>query len=196
MSGEDDKHGGAAAAGEAIGSRTAAGAGAERCPAGKDRAVRASSGEPGEGTGGDVPWKRPESVLVVVHSDDGQILLLQRRDDPTFWQSVTGSLEPGERPAEAARRELFEETALALAVHDLGLRTTFEIRPPWRARYAPGVTHNLEHAFTARTERACEVTLSEREHLAFLWLPAREALERASSPTNREPIRRLLTATK
>lgn len=173
-------------------------------------AVRASGPGSGEQSGADGAtgggsdgavdrphrWKRPESVLVVVHSDAGDVLLLQRRDDPTFWQSVTGSLEEGETPAAAARRELAEETGLDLPVHDLKLRTTFEIRPPWRARYAPGVTRNLEHAFTARVDEVEPVTLNPEEHLDFLWLPAAEALERVSSATNREPIRRLLAAAK
>ena len=163
---------------------------------GKSGADDGPGGESGRAVDRPRRWKRPESVLVVVHSDAGDVLLLQRRDDPTFWQSVTGSLEEGETPAAAARRELAEETGLELPVHDLELRTTFEIRPPWRARYAPGVTRNLEHAFTARVAGAKPVTLSPEEHLDFLWLPAVEALERVSSPTNREPIRRLLAAAK
>lgn len=45
-------------------------------------------------------FKRPESVLVVIcEQETGRVLMLQRRDDPAFWQSVTGSLEPGETPA-------------------------------------------------------------------------------------------------
>ena len=55
-------------------------------------------------------YKRPESVLVVVYTPAGQTLLL-RRARPVFWQSVTGSLDwPDESPAEAARRELKDET--------------------------------------------------------------------------------------
>lgn len=41
-------------------------------------------------------YKRPESVLVVIYArQSGRVLMLQRRDDPDFWQSVTGSLEAG-----------------------------------------------------------------------------------------------------
>ncbi|MDH3954436.1 MAG: NUDIX domain-containing protein, partial [Gammaproteobacteria bacterium] len=58
-------------------------------------------------------FRRPESVLVVVCSDDRQVLLLRRRRPFEFWQSVTGSLLPGETHEEAARRELMEETGLA-----------------------------------------------------------------------------------
>ncbi len=41
-------------------------------------------------------YKRPVSVLVVIYAEDTKrVLMLQRRDDPDFWQSVTGSLEEG-----------------------------------------------------------------------------------------------------
>ena len=58
-------------------------------------------------------FKRPESVLVVVHTGDGRFLMLRRRAPAGFWQSVTGSLRWDEHdPAVAARRELREETGL------------------------------------------------------------------------------------
>ena len=59
------------------------------------------------------PFKIPVSVLVVIHTPDGQVLLLERADRPGFWQSVTGSLDaPDEPPVKAAVREVFEETGL------------------------------------------------------------------------------------
>lgn len=53
------------------------------------------------------PFKIPESVLVVIHTPDLQVLLIERADHPGYWQSVTGSLDrPDEPPAETARREV------------------------------------------------------------------------------------------
>jgi len=43
-------------------------------------------------------YKRPESVLVVLYDEHHRILLLQRDDDASFWQSVTGTIETGESP--------------------------------------------------------------------------------------------------
>jgi dATP pyrophosphohydrolase len=37
--------------------------------------------------------KIPESVLVVIHTSDLDVLLIERADRPGFWQSVTGSLD-------------------------------------------------------------------------------------------------------
>jgi dihydroneopterin triphosphate diphosphatase len=137
------------------------------------------------------PWryKRPESVLVVVHTRSGEVLLLERITPPGWWQSVTGSLEPGESPWQAAVRELHEETGLAAdGLVDLGVSQRFEIAPAWRHKFAPGVTENLEHAFAIELAAPVEVCLDAGEHLCAEWLPSAGALQRASSHTNRAVI--------
>ena len=48
-------------------------------------------------------FKRPESVMVVVHTVD-EVLLIKRADHDCFWQSVTGSIEHGEQPEKTAVR--------------------------------------------------------------------------------------------
>ena len=53
------------------------------------------------------PPKIPESVLVVIHTPDLQVLLIERADKPGFWQSVTGSKDTLEESLhETARREV------------------------------------------------------------------------------------------
>lgn len=133
-------------------------------------------------------YKHPESVLVVVCTADGEVLLLQRRQPPDFWQSVTGSLEAGETPLQAARRELREETGLSVPVQDCRRSNSFAIHPAWRPRYAPGVERNLEHVFLARCEQRPEIRLNPREHQACCWLPREQAAQRATSYTNRDAI--------
>jgi dihydroneopterin triphosphate diphosphatase len=136
--------------------------------------------------------KRPESVLVVVHTRGGEVLLLERREPRGWWQSVTGSLEPGETPREAAVRELREETGLgADGLVDLGLSARFEIAPAWRHRFAPGVVENLEHAFALPLDAVVEVCLDPAEHLQYAWLARDDALERMSSHTNRAALERI-----
>ena len=38
-------------------------------------------------------YRIPQSALTVVYNQSGQVLVMQRNDDPQFWQSVTGTLE-------------------------------------------------------------------------------------------------------
>jgi dATP pyrophosphohydrolase len=139
-------------------------------------------------------YKLPVSVLVVVYTPDLEVLMLERADRPGFWQSVTGSCHPDEPLVETAMRELAEETGLDARRYrlvDWGRQNEFEIYLQWRHRYAPGVTHNTEHVFGLELPHAVPVTLAPREHLAHVWLPWREAADRAFSWSNAEAIREL-----
>lgn len=135
-------------------------------------------------------WKRPESVLVLICTRGGDVLLLERTRPRGFWQSVTGSLRWGEDAAAAARREVFEETGLgARGLRDLRQGERFPIVPPWRARYAPNVRFNREHWFVLVLDGRRTVRLSPCEHRQGRWLPATVAAHKASSWTNRKLIR-------
>lgn len=135
-------------------------------------------------------WKRPESVLVVIYTQDGEVLLLERTTPPGFWQSVTGSLQWGELPAAAARRELLEETGIAVEPRDCHLLNRFPILPAWRARYQPDVMENIEHVFALELAVRCDIRLSS-EHSQYEWLDVATAIARCSSWTNAEAITRL-----
>lgn len=135
-------------------------------------------------------FKRPESVLVVVFTGLGDVLLLKRSDHPDFWQSVTGSLRWDESPLEAARRELAEETGLdcGAGLVDRRRTFTFEILERWRHRYAPGVTHNLENLFSLKLKDRLPVRIDPGEHSEFMWRSRDEAAGKVWSWTNREAI--------
>jgi dATP pyrophosphohydrolase len=136
------------------------------------------------------PCKIPRSVLVVIHTPALDVLLIERADQPGFWQSVTGSLDHDDEPlADVARREVAEETGITTGMlRDWGLENLYEIYPVWRHRYAPGVTHNTEHVFGLTVDAGTPVALNPREHLAWVWLPWREAADRCFSPSNAEAI--------
>ena len=135
--------------------------------------------------------KIPVSTLVVIHTPDLQVLLLERADHPGFWQSVTGSRHAGEALRDTAIREVGEETGLDAArfsLEEWNLQNVFEIYPVWRHRFAPGVTHNTEHVFGLEVPGPIPVRVSPREHLAAQWLPWNEAAERVFSWSNRKAI--------
>ncbi|MGB9130018.1 MAG: dihydroneopterin triphosphate diphosphatase [Thiobacillus sp.] len=140
--------------------------------------------------------KIPVSVLVVIYTADGQVLLMERADAPGYWQSVTGSQDAGETLEQTAIREVREETGLDAGEFELtpwDRSTRYEIYERWRHRYAPGVTHNTEHVFGLKLPAPLPVMLAPREHLRYLWLPWAEAAERCFSPSNAEAIRLLST---
>jgi dATP pyrophosphohydrolase len=137
-------------------------------------------------------YKTPVSALVLIHTVDMQVLLLERADRPGFWQSVTGSLEAGEAPRDAAIREVMEETGLdASQIVDWQASNVYEIYPHWRHRYAPGVTQNTEHLFGLTLPKAIPVKLAPEEHLRYEWVDWREAAIRVFSWTNVDAIRKL-----
>jgi dATP pyrophosphohydrolase len=144
-----------------------------------------------------MPYKIPESVLVVIHTADLQVLLIERADRSGFWQSVTGSLDTLDEPLmETARRELFEETGIVadgsdIVLRDWHLSNIYEIYETWRHRYAPGVTRNTEHVFSVCVPRDIPITLSPREHVQYAWLPLLEAADRCFSSSNAEAILQL-----
>jgi dATP pyrophosphohydrolase len=138
-----------------------------------------------------VEFKIPISVLVVVHTADLQVLLLERADRPGFWQSVTGSQHEGETLFETAMRELREETGLDAARYrllDWHKQNRYEIYRRWRSRYAPSITHNTEHVFSLMVPQPLPIVLAPREHLLYEWLPWREATDKVFSWSNAEAI--------
>jgi len=140
-------------------------------------------------------YKLPESVLVVIHTPELDVLLLERADFPGFWQSVTGSRAAAEEPlVQTCAREVQEETGLARAAGDFddwGYTNRYSIYPQWRRRYAPGVTHNVEHLFGLRVQGRFAPTLAPREHRRWQWLNWRDAADVCFSWTNAQAIRQL-----
>lgn len=146
------------------------------------------------------PHKLPQSVLVVIHTHDLRVLLLERADHVGYWQSVTGSVDTLDEPLlQTAIREVAEETGIAAdrdgKLVDWNHAIEYSIYPQWRYRYAPGVVTNTEHWFGLALpddfpsrNRVC---VAPREHLQYAWLPYREAAARCFSPSNAEAILQL-----
>lgn len=154
-------------------------------------------------------YKIPESVLVVIYSNERDVLLIERAGNPGFWQSVTGSRNSlAESLYETAVREVAEETGIRVVeslsdrgqaenavlqenLQDWQMTNRYEIYPAWRYRYEPGVTSNTEHVFGLCVPRTIPVLLEPREHLRYIWLPYLEAASKCFSSSNTEAILQL-----
>jgi dATP pyrophosphohydrolase len=141
-----------------------------------------------------VIFKTPVSALVLIHTANLQVLIMERADKAGFWQSVTGSLEAGETPRQAAIREVLEETGLDATQYDLQdwqASNTYDIYPHWRYRYAPGITTNVEHLFALELPKEIAISLAPEEHVQYEWVDWREAAKRVFSWTNVDALKRL-----
>ena len=139
-------------------------------------------------------FKKPISSLVLIYTEDFKVLLMERADKIAFWQSVTGSLEENETPRETAAREVFEETGIntnQYTLEDWHLSHVYEIYAHWRFRYAPDITHNTEHIFGLILPSIIPIQLSEHEHVRYLWVDWRDAMDKVFSWTNVEAIKKL-----
>lgn len=119
--------------------------------------------------------------------------MLERADQPHFWQSVTGSREClNEALLATAQREVLEETGIKAGLadlHDWQRQNQYLIYPHWRHRYAPDVTHNLESVFGLCVPADTPVCLAPREHTRFQWLAWPQAADLAFSCSNAAAIR-------
>lgn len=138
-------------------------------------------------------YKIPESVLVVIYTPSGQVLLIKRADAGT-WQSVTGSKDfLDEDWADTALREVQEETGIDARhpqchLQDWQLENVYDIYPAWRWRYHPEVSRNTERVFGLSVPEQTPITLSPAEHTDWQWLHWRTAADRCFSPSNAEAI--------
>ena len=141
-------------------------------------------------------YKNNQSVLVVIYAENThRVLMLQREDDPTFWQSVTGTIEIDETLRETAIREVWEEVGLKIAedaviLWDCNEVVEFEIFPHFRYKYAPHITHCHEHWFLLAVEDEFKPILSE--HLAYQWVSPEQAVQMTKSPNNAAAIKKYL----
>jgi dihydroneopterin triphosphate diphosphatase len=146
-------------------------------------------------------YKIPRSVLVVIYTPAGQVLLIERANaqghGTGVWQSVTGSLDDeNESFLDCAVRELMEETGVDAhaeghQLSDWHVENTYDIWPHYLYRYAPGITRNTERVFGLCIPVPKRVHLSPTEHVDQMWLPWDQASLKVSSASNEAAIRRV-----
>ena|SRR5689334_13109771 len=110
------------------------------------------------------------------------VLALQRAVGtrcPGSWETVHGRIEPGERPEDAAVREVREESGL-----DLDRLYSITCQPFYL--HATGVVQ-MAVVFAAFVREGLDVTLGP-EHARFEWLTMAEASSRFTWPREREAL--------
>jgi lipoyl(octanoyl) transferase len=137
---------------------------------------------------------RPESVrlIKVMTHDDGHVLLLHRRPERgNFWQPITGGIEDGESPADAARRELLEETGNRGEPEELGITQSFMIESQFlNSRFGAPVIAS-EIAFAAALDSRLPIRMDVEEHDQYGWFTFAEAYERIRWTDDREALEAL-----
>ena len=117
-------------------------------------------------------------AMLVVYRPGPEFLVLLRTE--AYWHLVSGGIEEGEQPDEAALRELEEET---------GLATPEGFRPiPLELGYRrPDETWITVHPFAAGAPRGWEPVLNE-EHVEYVWRSGDAAAELLAYPEPRAAL--------
>ena len=116
----------------------------------------------------------------------GKFLLMHRAHDD-YWHVAAGVVEEGESVADAAARELREETGLDLPITDLAMPQGYVVPETMRSEYAPGVTEVAIGNFAVEAPAGWEPVLNE-EHDDYRWLGLSDAIAIAHWPETLEII--------
>lgn len=122
-----------------------------------------------------------ENVQVYVYSTiEKKVLMLKRIPEKAgYWQPVCGGVEKGESNFEAAKRELFEETGIALNSELLELPFEFSYTEPKN-----GVMMKMrDTCFLLRILSPIDIEISD-EHETYKW----SELSEIETLSNWEPI--------
>ncbi|HEX8408327.1 MAG TPA: lipoyl(octanoyl) transferase LipB [Thermoanaerobaculia bacterium] len=130
-------------------------------------------------------------VKVLVHDGDRVLLLHRKPERGNFWQPVTGTIEEGEPPLAAARRELVEETGQHGDPQPLGLTQSFMIESQWLESRYPSPVIASETGFESRIDSRVPVRVDPEEHDQWGWFTFAEAYDRIKWTDDREALERL-----
>ena len=122
--------------------------------------------------------------VVFRRGPDGQVRFLLIRDSYKNWGFPKGHLEVAEPPAEAARREVAEETGLK----ELVLHGPIKVID-WYFRFRGKTIHKYCHFFLFESRRGDPVPEEGEGITACVWHPLAEAREVVSYDNARDVLR-------
>jgi lipoyl(octanoyl) transferase len=137
---------------------------------------------------------RPETIRlikVLVHDSDRVLLLHRRPERGNFWQPITGAIEDGESPLDAAYREVLEETGSAGEPEAMGFTQSFMIDSQHLASRFPIPIIASEVGFKAALDSQRPIRMDDDEHDEYGWFTFADAYERIRWSDDREALERL-----
>jgi len=136
--------------------------------------------------------RRPEEVFILVRRGDEYLVVHRSPRQGSYWHFVAGALEPGETFAEAAARELREETGLVAEPADVDRTFAYSLaeEPERLPAYPPGTERIVVHSFLVEAPPGWEPTL-DWEHDDYRWCSAEAAVELLYWPEPAEVLREL-----
>jgi 8-oxo-dGTP pyrophosphatase MutT (NUDIX family) len=122
--------------------------------------------------------RRPEEVFILVRRGDEFLVLHRSPRQGSYWHCVAGALEPGETFAQAAARELREETGLLAEPADVDRQFVYSLaeEPERLPDYEPGTREIVVRSFLVEAPPGWEPEL-DWEHDDYRWCGADEAVE-------------------
>jgi bis(5'-nucleosidyl)-tetraphosphatase len=134
---------------------------------------------------------RSAGVIVFQRASDGCrfLLLLSRLTKRPLWEFPKGGVDDGETVAEAALRELHEETGMS--PDDIRLVSGFQHREEYRFTSGKGDGRTLirkEVTYFLAEALSTEVRLSAHEASQFAWLPLADALRKLKYRARRDML--------
>jgi lipoyl(octanoyl) transferase len=138
---------------------------------------------------------RPENIRlikIVLHDREQRVLLLHRKPERgNFWQPITGAIEDGEMPLEAARRELLEETGAGGEPKAMDLTQSFMIESMFLASRLGEPIIASEVCFELLVDSSIPIRVDDDEHDGHGWFTFAEASAKVRWTDDREALEEL-----
>jgi 8-oxo-dGTP diphosphatase len=156
-----------------------------------DQILKAAREEAASGPRSDRP--EPEVIVSAIVTSGRRVLFSRRRNEPDLpWAFIGGKIGPGESPADAAVREVKEETGLRIAAGEEIGRRLHPVTGRWVV-YIAAMPEGGTDVFVGDTEELAEVrwvTPAEADKLTgnTIYEPVRVHLRRVTRRNGRRKL--------